>query len=83
MQRTLQLPSSAKSPCIVSSVTVCFTSTKDDPYAVTNMHKDEPKQEKKVKSACADVYRTQSAPVQHHRIKNVHIKKTLCDPGHY
>ena len=49
MQRTLQLPSSAKSPCIVSSVTVCSTSTKDDPYAVTNMHKDKPKQEKKVK----------------------------------
>ena len=49
MQRTLQLPSSAKSPCIVSSVTVCFTSTKDDPYAVTNMHKDKPKQEKRVK----------------------------------
>ena len=82
MQRTLQLPSSSKSPCIVSSVTVCFTSTEDDPYAVTEVHKDKPKQEKKVK-CMSHVYRTQSAPVQHHRIINVHIKKTLCAPGHY
>ena len=59
MQCTLQLPSSSKSPCIVSSITVCFTSTKDDPYAVTTMHKDKPKQEKKVK-CMSHVYRTRS-----------------------
>ena len=40
------------------------------PYAVTTVHNNKPKQEKKIK--CMNhVYRTQSAPVPHHPIMSI------------